>query len=66
MNNSNSSDVQSPCVRNCCLDDKDMCLGCFRVIDEILVWGEADNNRKVEILALCESRRKAHINSHPF
>lgn len=66
MNNRNSSDIQSPCVRNCCLDDEDMCLGCFRVIDEILVWGKADNNQKAEILALSESRRKARLSSPPF
>lgn len=66
MNNRNSSDIPSPCVRNCCLDDKDMCLGCFRVMDEILVWGKADNNQKFAILALCESRRKARLSSHPL
>tara|TARA_R110000751_G_scaffold4388_1_gene21495 strand:+ start:13968 stop:14099 length:132 start_codon:yes stop_codon:yes gene_type:complete len=43
-----------------------MCLGCFRVIDEILVWGQADNKQKGEILVLCESRKKEHKNRYPF
>jgi len=60
------NEIQSPCVRNCCLDDKDMCLGCFRVIDEILIWGQADDKQKREILILCGSRKKNSINSRPF
>lgn len=28
----------NPCVRNCCLDEQDICLGCFRHLDEILAW----------------------------
>ncbi|MEP1869041.1 MAG: DUF1289 domain-containing protein, partial [Paraglaciecola sp.] len=38
--------VTSPCVRNCCLDKQDMCVGCYRLIDEILIWGQADDHRK--------------------
>nr|WP_254619459.1 DUF1289 domain-containing protein [Vibrio metschnikovii] len=26
---------KSPCVRHCCLDDKDICIGCGRTLDEI-------------------------------
>ena len=28
--------VASPCVRNCCLDDRDVCLGCHRTLAQIL------------------------------
>ncbi|EGR4199847.1 DUF1289 domain-containing protein [Vibrio cholerae] len=24
---------KSPCVRHCCLDDKDICIGCVRTLD---------------------------------
>lgn len=30
--------LQSPCVRNCCLDDRDVCLGCGRTLNEIRGW----------------------------
>jgi len=50
------STVSSPCVRNCCLDDNDICLGCFRSLDEITAWGGADDTRRREILA-CAARR---------
>jgi uncharacterized protein len=48
--------VPSPCVRNCCLDDKDICLGCYRSLSEILRWGEAKEEDRKEILARCRLR----------
>ncbi|ELY5216510.1 DUF1289 domain-containing protein [Vibrio cholerae] len=41
---------KSPCIRNCCLDDKDICIGCGRTIDEICRWTNATNSEKQEIL----------------
>ncbi|WP_413700738.1 DUF1289 domain-containing protein [Psychromonas sp. KJ10-10] len=42
--------IESPCVGKCRLDDKDICLGCLRSLDEIKEWSEASNSRKEEIL----------------
>ena len=66
MMNPIPSEIQSPCVRNCCLDDKDMCLGCFRTIDEILIWGQAGEKQKREILILCGSRQKNSLTVRSF
>nr|WP_240309026.1 DUF1289 domain-containing protein [Vibrio cholerae] len=41
---------KSPCVRHCCLDDKDICIGCGRTFDEICRWSSATNGEKQEIL----------------
>jgi predicted Fe-S protein YdhL (DUF1289 family) len=49
-------DVPSPCVRNCCLDENDCCLGCYRHIDEIIRWSNAGDEEKLEILARCRVR----------
>lgn len=49
--------LASPCIRNCCLNTKDICLGCFRHIDEILVWGKASFNEKEVILQRVASRK---------
>ncbi|WP_090499962.1 DUF1289 domain-containing protein [Pseudomonas borbori] len=38
--------LASPCVRRCCLDDGDMCLGCGRLLGEILEWSDADDARR--------------------
>jgi uncharacterized protein len=49
-------DVPSPCVRNCCLDAGDVCLGCYRHVDEIIRWGGATDEEKLEVLARCRAR----------
>ncbi len=57
MNDPCASLVPSPCVRNCCLDDDDICLGCFRTLDEITGWSSASAERRREILSLAKWRR---------
>ena len=39
-------DPDSPCVRNCCLDEVDVCLGCGRLLAEILRWHAADADER--------------------
>ena len=48
---------QSPCVRNCCLDDDDMCLGCFRYIQEIMSWQSFTEQEKQQVIITCQQRR---------
>jgi predicted Fe-S protein YdhL (DUF1289 family) len=49
--------TESPCVRNCCLDENDICLGCFRYIDEIVTWRNFTNEEREQIVVLCQQRR---------
>lgn len=49
-------EVGSPCRRQCCLDDQDICLGCGRTLQDILDWGKADMERKRAICAAAEAR----------
>ncbi|MBW5444441.1 DUF1289 domain-containing protein [Vibrio cholerae] len=37
-------------VRHCCLDDKDICIGCGRTLDEICRWSSVTNSEKQDIL----------------
>jgi predicted Fe-S protein YdhL (DUF1289 family) len=56
--------VPSPCVRRCCLDENDICMGCFRSMAEIMRWNEADDAERREIVARCrerEGRRRSQI-----
>ncbi|MGO9931633.1 MAG: DUF1289 domain-containing protein [Steroidobacteraceae bacterium] len=55
------SSAQSPCIRDCCLDDDDTCLGCFRSLDEIKEWGIVDDHRRRIILQNAAKRRKAYL-----
>jgi predicted Fe-S protein YdhL (DUF1289 family) len=47
----------SPCVRNCCLDERDVCLGCARTLDEILRWSKLSNPERLEIMNQLQARR---------
>lgn len=51
------SRIHSPCVRNCCLDKNDVCLGCGRTLEEILRWGDASDSDKQQILLEAKHRR---------
>jgi len=46
----------TPCVRNCCLDDSQICLGCGRSLPEILEWHNADNVRQSQIIDQASDR----------
>ncbi|MFY2763475.1 DUF1289 domain-containing protein [Arenimonas sp. MALMAid1274] len=47
----------SPCVRNCCLDEQDVCLGCGRLLTEITGWQAAGAEQREAILARAAERR---------
>lgn len=50
--------IDSPCVRNCCLDDGDICLGCGRSLREITAWSVANDAAKQIILTAAAERRR--------
>ena len=53
--------VESPCVRNCCLDDNDICVGCYRTLAEITRWSVVNESTKMEIVAAAETRRAQQL-----
>jgi uncharacterized protein len=46
----------SPCIRHCTLDPNDLCVGCGRMLDEILEWAAAPTPRKLAIRTAAASR----------
>jgi len=57
-----SSNIErmTPCIRNCYLNDDDICLGCFRSLDEITQWSCADNHQRLAILQAARQRKEAY------
>lgn len=51
--------LKSPCVRNCCLNKEDICVGCFRHIDEIVGWNRLPEEEKQHVLERSEARKIA-------
>lgn len=52
-----AGDVDSPCVRNCSLDEQRICRGCFRHLDEIMSWPDASEALRRDILERVAARR---------
>lgn len=49
--------IESPCVRNCCLDENDICLGCFRSLIEIMQWTLVDEYTRQKFIGNAEKRK---------
>ncbi len=52
---SSKQDVKSPCRLVCRLNESGMCVGCFRLLDEIANWETMSNEERFDVL------RKAHL-----
>lgn len=50
-------ELASPCISVCLLDDKDICLGCYRSAEEITDWFMASLEEKRAILERARDRR---------
>ena len=64
MENKNDiATVESPCIRNCCLDSNDICMGCFRSLAEITQWTLVDEKTREDFLKnVVERKLKNKIN----
>ncbi|MEH8021662.1 DUF1289 domain-containing protein [Rheinheimera metallidurans] len=49
--------LRSPCVRHCCLDQQDCCLGCGRLLTEITQWSTASEQQQQQILIAAKQRK---------
>ena len=58
------TEINSPCIRNCCLNEQDVCMGCFRNLDEIRSWSASSDEEKTKILDLANARKKAYKNQY--
>ena len=53
------AEPESPCISVCLLDDKDICVGCYRSADEVTDWFMADAQGKRDILQRARERLEA-------
>jgi predicted Fe-S protein YdhL (DUF1289 family) len=52
--------IASPCVRNCCLNHEDICLGCFRALTEITQWLSFDSQQQCIVMEKAEQRKRIY------
>ena len=49
--------IISPCIGVCKLDiDSNICVGCFRTVDEIANWPQLDNEKAMQIMRQIKDR----------
>ncbi|KMT64403.1 DUF1289 domain-containing protein [Catenovulum maritimum] len=46
----------SPCIRNCCLNEQDVCIGCGRMLSEITSWNKYTSEQQQAIIKLAHLR----------
>lgn len=54
------ADINRPCVRRCSLNEEEVCLGCFRTFNDMLLWNKATVEEKQEMLRVAERRKLEH------
>ncbi|MCG8672237.1 MAG: DUF1289 domain-containing protein [Pseudomonadales bacterium] len=58
MSDSVRDSSKDPCVRNCCLDDGDVCLGCGRTLKEITGWTRMSKAERQRVLDVAAERKQ--------
>jgi predicted Fe-S protein YdhL (DUF1289 family) len=53
------STVKSPCISVCCLNEADVCIGCWRHVEEITGWRAMDDDQRRQVLRLAAQRARA-------
>lgn len=51
-------DIESPCIGVCESGKRGYCKGCLRSRDERYYWPQLNNEQKVQVIKLCEMRKK--------
>ncbi|WAK03539.1 DUF1289 domain-containing protein [Methylobacter sp. YRD-M1] len=64
--NSAPKSILSPCIRQCCLNKDDICLGCFRSLEEIISWAKVDEETRQQFFKKAEIRRQLHKHNNHF
>ncbi len=52
---------KSPCIGECHKHDKEknLCLGCFRTLDEVANWWKFTKSEQREVFRKCQKRKEA-------
>ncbi|MEL0629528.1 DUF1289 domain-containing protein [Psychromonas aquatilis] len=51
----------SPCIKKCTLDKQNVCMGCFRSLDEIMEWSTSTEIEKENIVANALQRKETIV-----
>ena len=52
--------VDRPCLKKCELNENNVCLGCFRTLNDMHLWYISSQDEKFKMLYLAELRQKEY------
>ena len=52
------SEIKSPCISVCALNDDGLCIGCWRTADEIAAWSSLDDDDKRGVVKIAQQRAR--------
>ncbi|MDO8313777.1 MAG: DUF1289 domain-containing protein [Rugosibacter sp.] len=52
--------ISSPCINVCRMQDN-LCLGCYRTLDEIATWSQMSDAEKMQILSKVANRSASAV-----
>lgn len=58
--------IQNPCIHVCTKDEKGICLGCYRSMEEIRAWYKYSDKQKLKVLDNALSRRAEYDKELPY
>ncbi len=56
--------ISTPCIRICTLDGN-LCIGCYRTVDEIMAWRGLTETQRQAIMVRLDARRLAYRAATP-
>ena len=65
MPSNSIKNIKSPCINNCQLNNRKICIGCYRSIPEITSWSTASETKKAYIIESCAKRKNTDITTLP-
>lgn len=51
-------EVRSPCVGICQLSKEDICIGCYRHVEEIILWPSLNAEQRKAVIVKAKQREK--------
>jgi len=57
-------DIDKPCIKKCCLNEDDVCLGCFRTFDDMVQWHKSNIEEKTKMLKMAKERKREYKLKH--
>ncbi|PLX04792.1 MAG: DUF1289 domain-containing protein [Marinilabiliales bacterium] len=61
-----NSNIKSPCIHVCVKNEVDICMGCFRTMEEIRSWYKYTDEEKLEVKDKANHRKLEFHKNLPF